>query len=93
MQVINIGALAPLEAYQRGARAVLSAVKATPPADGFSEVLVPGEPEHRSRARRLAEGIELPAVTYREIAACAEKLGVPLGADMTDAADAGRDAG
>ncbi|MGH7186856.1 MAG: Ldh family oxidoreductase, partial [Pseudomonadota bacterium] len=81
MQAITISAFAPLEAYQRGVRAVLNAVKSTPPAPGFSEVLAPGEPEYRARVDRLAHGIELPATTYREIEQCALKLGVSLTAD------------
>jgi LDH2 family malate/lactate/ureidoglycolate dehydrogenase len=81
MQAINIGALTPLDVYQRGVRAVLDAVKSTPPAAGFAEVLVPGEPEHRARAHRLAYGIEVPVTTYREIEQFALKLGVPLTGD------------
>lgn len=90
MQVISIGALTPLDAYQRGVRTVLSAVKSTPPAPGFAEVLVPGEPEHRSRAQRLVHGIEVPATTYREIQDWAATLGVPLDAGVVEAADTGR---
>ena len=90
MQAINISAFTPLETYQRGVRAVLNAVKSTPPAQGFSEVLAPGEPEHRTRAHRLAHGIEVPASTYREIEQCAPKLGVSLGTDLVEAADSRR---
>ena len=53
-------------------------MKATPPAPGFEEVLVPGDIEHRSRQQRLAEGIDVPAETFGKIEAWAEKLNVSL---------------
>lgn len=90
MQAINIAAFVPLDAYQRGVRAVLDGVKATPPAAGFAEVLAPGEPEHRARAQRLAHGIEVPATTYREIQQCADRLGVSLAPDIIEDADSRR---
>ncbi len=90
MQAINISAFAPLEDYQRGVRATLNAVKSTPPAPGFSEVLAPGEPEQRSRARRLVHGIDIPDTVYRQIEEHAAKLGVSLGADTVEDADAER---
>jgi uncharacterized oxidoreductase len=46
------------------------------PAAPGGEVLVPGEPERRSRARRLAEGIPLPEDTWVSIAAAAEAVGL-----------------
>ena len=78
MQVCDVAAFSPLEAYQRQVRAVLDGIKATPPAPGFDEVLVPGDFESRSRQQRLAEGIELPSETYRQIEAWADKLNVSL---------------
>jgi uncharacterized oxidoreductase len=43
---------------------------------GELEVLYPGEPEFRSRRKRLAEGIPVDPVTWRELAGWAEKAGV-----------------
>src|SRR5262249_25736276 len=40
MQVIAVNALTELPEYQRGVRAFLDGMKATPPASGFAEVLV-----------------------------------------------------
>jgi LDH2 family malate/lactate/ureidoglycolate dehydrogenase len=80
MQVINVAAFLPSADYQRAVTAVLDSVKATPPAQGFSEVLTPGEPEQRSRAQRVAEGIEVPDTIWQQIAECAQRLGVSLGA-------------
>ena len=52
-------------------------VKASPPAVPGGEILLPGEPERRTKARRLAEGIPLDANTRSQLAAAARLVGVP----------------
>ena len=52
---------------------------AVPPAPGFSEVLIPGDPERRSRARLRAEGVELAPATVQALVESAGKLGVDAG--------------
>ncbi|MEP6739327.1 MAG: malate/lactate/ureidoglycolate dehydrogenase [Caldimonas sp.] len=49
---------------------------ASPPANGVDRVRTPGEPERETRARRLVEGIEIDAVTWGEIVAAGEKVGL-----------------
>jgi uncharacterized oxidoreductase len=51
-------------------------VKASNRAEGCDEVLVPGEPESRTRAARLAGGIPLQLDTWRSIVATARGLGL-----------------
>lgn len=80
MQVISVAAFLPPADYQRAVGAVIDGVKATPPAQGFSEVLTPGEPEQRARAQRLVEGIEVPETIWQQIAEWAQRIGVSLGA-------------
>jgi uncharacterized oxidoreductase len=46
-----------------------AALAATRPARGFDAVLVPGEIERRTRARRAQEGVPLPAATWSELEA------------------------
>jgi uncharacterized oxidoreductase len=53
---------------------VKSARTVTP--DG--EILMPGEPEARSRARNLRHGIEIDETTWGQIVATAESLGVTV---------------
>ena len=50
--------------------------KSAKPATPGGEVLVPGEPEQRTRAQRLAEGIPLPDDTWASILATAREVGV-----------------
>jgi LDH2 family malate/lactate/ureidoglycolate dehydrogenase len=78
MQVIDVKALTPLAEYQQGVRQFLDGIKATPPAPGFPDVLVPGDYEQRSRTERLARGIEVPEKVVRQIGEWAEKLSVPM---------------
>ncbi len=78
MQVINVGAFLAPGDYERSVAAVLDGVKATPVAQGFSEILAPGEPEHRTRLRRLAEGIDVPQTIWHQIEQSAQKVGVTL---------------
>jgi hydroxycarboxylate dehydrogenase B len=53
-------------------------MRAVPPAPGFIEVLVPGDPERRSRARREVEGIPLPEDTWERLLKTASELGVEV---------------
>ena len=47
------------------------------PAEPGGEVLLPGQPEQRSREKRLAEGIPLPDETLAALRKAAEELDVP----------------
>lgn len=78
MQVIDVEALTPLAAYELNVRTFLDGMKATPPAPGFDEVLVPGDFEYRSRVRRREKGIDVPEATHKRIQEWAEKLNVAL---------------
>jgi len=51
-------------------------VKASRPAAGQGGVLIPGEPEARMRAERMAKGVPLPDDTWAAIAATARDVGI-----------------
>jgi uncharacterized oxidoreductase len=51
-------------------------VKSSRTAAPDGEILMPGEPEARTRARRLHDGIDLDAMTWGQIVAVAESLGL-----------------
>ena len=87
MQVLHVDAFTPLADYQRHVRAFLDGMKATPPAPGFEAVLVPGDFEHRSRAQRLKEGLELPQTIVGQIREAAQRLGVSIGEEVVEPAD------
>jgi uncharacterized oxidoreductase len=51
-------------------------VKSARPRAPGGEVLVPGEPEQRTRAARLADGIPIDPTTWDQIMAAAERVGL-----------------
>ena len=65
----------------------LAYVKQSPPAPGVDAVMVPGEPERRSRAIREKDGIPLDDTTWEELI----EAGVSAGMNRTEFAGAGRD--
>jgi LDH2 family malate/lactate/ureidoglycolate dehydrogenase len=68
----------PLEEFKRRIDQMIREIKSTPPAEGFVEVLLPGEPEFKTEERRLREGIPLSREVYTELATLGEELGVSL---------------
>lgn len=64
------------EQYAAAADETLARLKAVPPAPGSSGVMIPGEPEARSRAERLKNGIPLADETWERILSTARMLGV-----------------
>ena len=50
------------------------------PVEEGGEVLCPGDAEERSRAERMAEGVPLPASTWRSLLEAAEEAGMPAAA-------------
>lgn len=67
--------------YRARAERNLAALKTVPPAPGFSEVLVPGEPETQSRDRRSV-GIPIPAATFKALSGLSERFEVPAPAPL-----------
>jgi LDH2 family malate/lactate/ureidoglycolate dehydrogenase len=51
-------------------------LKATPPADGFEEVLYPGEIEYRTEQRRRREGIPIEAATWARLGQIGTRFGL-----------------
>jgi LDH2 family malate/lactate/ureidoglycolate dehydrogenase len=77
---IDPSAFQPLDGFRGRTEAMLGRVRAVPPAPGFTEVLVPGDPEHRARQERRASGIPIPAATWRELTELAASLSVAVSA-------------
>ncbi|HVA12519.1 MAG TPA: malate/lactate/ureidoglycolate dehydrogenase [Stellaceae bacterium] len=55
-------------------------VKSSPPRPGVEEVMVAGEPERKSRAKRLQTGIPVDDTTWKELVAAARQAGVAASA-------------
>ncbi len=78
LTAVNVAAFQPLAEFKQTVAAFVERLKAIPPAEGFQEILLPGELEWRTRARRLEEGIPLPEKTWERIQQAAEAVGVPV---------------
>ena len=58
--------------------ALITYIRATPPADPDSAVMIPGDPERQCRKQRQADGIAIDALTWTEIDAAARAVGLEL---------------
>ncbi|WP_246531191.1 Ldh family oxidoreductase [Streptomyces bathyalis] len=66
---VRIDAFVPLAEFRAETEQFCAALAATAPAQGEKEVLVPGEPEERTRMHRRRHGIPLPSSTWEELLA------------------------
>ena len=77
--IIDPAKLGGAEVWRREMLAFTKWVKASPPAPGQEPVMVAGEPERRSKAKRLAEGIPVDATTWNEIIETGKLVGIDAG--------------
>jgi LDH2 family malate/lactate/ureidoglycolate dehydrogenase len=76
--VLDIAQFAGAEHFVREVAGLAENVRACPRADGVQEILLPGDPERRSKAQRLKNGIPLDDGTWGQLSELARKLKVPL---------------
>jgi len=77
-------AFIPLEDYYERLEWLVTRIHDSRPADGFDEVLLPGEPEHREELRRSSAGLPLSRRDLRVLREEAERVGIePLEASGT----------
>jgi len=74
---LNIDAFMPLGQFTERMERLIAELKSVPRADGVDEIYFPGEPEARTEARALRDGVELPARTVADLDALADELGRP----------------
>lgn len=75
---MNPGMFRPVDEFKATTDTTLARIKNVRPAPGFSEVLLPGEPERRSKAQRRQEGIPLPDSTWQTVLKIGDKYGVNI---------------
>ena len=76
--VLSIEAFRPLAPFLAQTSELSGLFKASPPAPGFDEVLLPGEPERRMTKMRLQEGIPIDDGTWGGLVDCAERFNLAL---------------
>ena len=74
--LIDPAALGDRAAFDRETQTFVEWVLASPPQEGVAQVRLAGDPERESRARRLAQGVPVDAITWQQILLAAAKLGV-----------------
>ena len=75
---LDIGAWTDVARYKENIDELVGGLKALPKADGFDEILVPGEPEDRAHEQRRRHGIPLPAGTMSRLKEVAAELAVEM---------------
>ncbi len=72
------------DAMAREMETLIGWVKSSPRRPGVEEVMIAGEPERKSRAKRLRDGIPVDANTWKELVAAARLTGLPDSAIPND---------
>jgi len=75
---VDLGFFRPAAAYEGSAERFLQFVKDVPPAEGFQEVLLPGEPERRAAERRGREGVAVPEEVWQRLNEAGRSVGLDL---------------
>lgn len=78
--VIDASRIGDKDKIAADVQAVKDHIRSARPAPGFDEILMPGEPERRSTAKREQTGIDVDDTTWRDIRAAAESLGIDAAA-------------
>lgn len=75
---INIAAFRPVSDFKKEMDELLQAVKSSKVAPGFKEIMLPGEPERRTKEERRIKGIDVPQRTWDELIETGKKLEVDI---------------
>ena len=79
MMAIDIAAFIAPDDFKRNTGAFVDWLKSSTLMDGFDEILLPGEPETRTRRQREAGGVYVDEPTWQQMNEAAAKLGIELG--------------
>jgi uncharacterized oxidoreductase len=74
--VFNVSAFRDLDTFKQEVTEFAQYLKATPPAQGFTEVLYPGEIEHNREQERRKNGIAVEDATWKKLQDLAEGYGL-----------------
>ena len=75
---VDIDRFMPVEEFSGRMEWLVNTVRSAEPAEGYSEVMVAGDPEWRTESERRRQGIPLGDGTWKALAGTAEKLGVAV---------------
>jgi len=75
---IDISKFTDLENFKTRVEKMSSDIKALPKVPGIEEIYMPGDLEQIRKAKKKAEGMELPTVVYNELREMGERYKVPI---------------
>lgn len=78
IQAVRVDSFTSRERYYAEVDGMIDWLKSCKPAEGFEEVLLPGEPERRTERQRRLRGIPIDEETWHQICETAESLGVAV---------------
>ena len=81
---LDLWSIRPQQDYTRAAAELVETVRRCPPAEGFAEVMPPGEPERRFYEARLADGIPVPESTWALFRETTAQLDISLDDILAD---------
>ena len=76
--IMNTNSFTQTETFRQLMTESANYMKSSPPAEGFTEVLVPGELEFRNKKQRSKDGIPIDPATWQAIKDYASKLNISL---------------
>lgn len=78
IQAIDIEAFCPVDEFKKRMDELIQDLKKQPKAPGFDEILIPGEPEWRSKLKREKEGCPIRHEDAELLQQLGKELGVPF---------------
>ncbi|MGZ3649192.1 MAG: Ldh family oxidoreductase, partial [Syntrophales bacterium] len=66
------------EKFKKEMDRYIKSIKESTKAQNVTEILMPGEPEYRTEAERLKQGIPLDSTTLQELVSLSKSLGISL---------------
>ena len=75
---LDVATFIPLVEFEHRMTQLVDGLKSVPLAEGFEEILYPGELESRAEERGLREGLRLPEQTLADLARRATEFGLPF---------------
>jgi uncharacterized oxidoreductase len=76
--LVDVAQLRDKALFDQDVDRLVEYVKSSKLAEGFAEILIPGEPERRERERRERDGIPLDEESWRQIRGTAARYGVKI---------------
>ncbi len=78
VEAIDVEAFRPYQEYVGEMLDLIKLIKNCPPAEGFKEVLLPGEIESKEYHKRLKEGIPVYQESWESLKVISKDLGIEL---------------